>query len=85
MKATHLKSSYRNIKNIDMDVFREELDQLYLSIDTASLTFEKSYNRYYELSMNQMNKHTPLKTYIKKSNENACNYAYGNNRITIKR
>ena len=71
MKTTHSKSRYRNIKNIYINILREELEQSYLSIDTASLTFEESYNRYYKLSMNVMNKHASLKTYIKKSHEPA--------------
>ena len=44
IKTSHSKSTYWNTKNIDIDILREELQQPYLSMDTALLTFEESYN-----------------------------------------
>lgn len=66
---TVVKMEYRDIKNIDTDTFRQELESIVDEVATSDSNFEDSYQKYKDLTEALVEKHAPTKTITLKPNE----------------
>ena len=63
--------SYRKLKDINLEQFKEDLKNAYETMNITNLNFKESYSKYHEVSQKILDNHSPIQTREVRDNEAA--------------